>query len=96
VRELEQLLHAHGDQTETVAWVEGILDVYAQARRPRPPEEEGGSYQAIRAREQRARECEALVLALCPAELDATLAHTTLAARLRTHLAELFTFVRDP
>jgi hypothetical protein len=36
------------------------------------------------------------MLALCPPELEPTLPHATLAARLRKHIAELFTFVRDP
>jgi hypothetical protein len=33
---------------------------------------------------------------LCPSDLDASLPYATLAARLRKHVAELFTFVRDP
>ena len=44
-----------GDDTGTVAWVTGILKVYARARRPRPAVEEGPTHQAVRAREQRAR-----------------------------------------
>jgi transposase len=96
VRDLETLLHEHGDNTETVAWVTGILEVYSQARRPRPQAEDGWTQQAVRAREERARQCEALIGALCPADLAPTLPYATLATRLRTHLTELFTFVRDP
>jgi transposase len=55
VRDLETLLHDQGDDTGTVAWVTGILKVYARARRPRPAVEEGPTHQAVRAREQRAR-----------------------------------------
>ncbi len=96
VRDLEALLHEHGDETETVAWVSGILGVYAQARQPRPAVEEGSTHQAVRAREQRARQAEALIAALCPVDLAPRLPYATLANRLRTHLPELFTFVRDP
>ena len=96
VRDLETLLHEHGDDIETIAWVTGILQIYAQARRPRPAVEEGSTQQAVRAREQRARQCEALIGALCPVDLAPTLPYATLATRLRTHLSELFTFVRDP
>jgi len=53
------------------------------------------THQAVRAREQRARQCEALILLLCPATLESA-HYATLAARLRKHLTELFTFVRDP
>jgi transposase len=96
VRDLETLLHEHSEDTETVAWVTGILEVYAQARRPRSQTEEGWTGEAVRAREQRAHQCEALLSALCPADLTPTLPYAPLAARLRTHLPELFTFVRDP
>jgi hypothetical protein len=96
VRDLETLLHEHGADTETVAWVTGILEVYAQARRPRPAGEEGSTQQAVRAREQRAQQYEALIQRLCPPTLAPTLPYATLATRLRTHLTELFTFVRDP
>jgi len=96
VRNLEELLAAHGEDTETVAWVEGIRAVYEQARAPRPPREEGWTPQAVRARDQRAQQCAALILLLCPADLDPTLPYAALAKRLRKYLAELFTFVRDP
>jgi len=96
VRDLEHLLREHAEDVETVAWVEGILDVYARARQPRPSSEDGSTHQAVRAREQRARQCEALILLLCPGTLDSAPPYATLAARLRTHLTELFTFVRDP
>jgi transposase len=96
VRELETLLHEQIDQPETVAWTEAILTIYSQARAPRPPPEEGWTEQASRARERRAQQCEAQILLLCPATLDPTVPHATLAARCRSHLAELFTFVRDP
>ena len=96
VRDLTALVHDHSADTETVAWVDGILGVYAQARRPRPAREEGWTNQAVQAREQRARQCEALILLLCPADLASTLPYATLASRLRTHLTELFTFVRNP
>jgi transposase len=96
VRDLETLLHEYGDETETIAWVTGILQIYAQARRPRTQVEDGWTQQAIRAREERARQCEALIGALCPADLAPVLPYATLATRLRTHLSELFTFVRDP
>jgi hypothetical protein len=94
VRELEALLHV--DTAETGAWAEGILWIYAQASIPRPPPEEGWTPHAVRAREARAQQCEALILLLCPADLDPALPYTTLATRLRTHVSELFTFVRDP
>lgn len=96
VRDLETLLHEHGDETETVAWVTGILQVYAQARQPRPQAEDEWTRQAVRVREQRARQSEALIQRLCPVDLAPTLPYATLATRLRTHLSELFTFVRDP
>ena len=96
VRDLTALLHEHGDDTETVAWVTGILEAYEQGRRPRPAGEEGATQQAVRARTRRAQECEALIGLLCPVTLAPDLPHATLAARLRTHLPELFTFVRDP
>jgi hypothetical protein len=96
LRELDRLLHGHADHDETVAWVEGILWVYEQAREPRPACEEGPTPEAARAREERARRCEALILLLCPADPDPSLAYATLAKRLRKHLSELFTFVRDP
>jgi transposase len=97
VRELEALLPTYAaDTTETGAWAEGILSIYAQASIPRPPPEEGWTPQAMRAREGRAQQCEALILLLCPAELDPALPYATLATRLRTHVTELFTFVRDP
>src|SRR5947209_5772551 len=51
VRDLETLLHDQGDDTGTVAWVTGILKVYARARRPRPAGEEGSTDQAVRARQ---------------------------------------------
>ena len=95
-RDLDQLLHEHAQDTETVAWVEGIRWIYEQARLPRPAAEEGSTPQAARAREHRARQCESLVLLLCPAEPKPDRPAATLAARLRKHLTELFTFVRDP
>lgn len=96
VRNLDELLGVHGTDTDTVAWVDGVFAVYAQARIPRPPPEEGWTPQAIRAREQRAQQCERLILLLCPADLDPALPYATLAKRLRKYLTELFTFVRDP
>lgn len=96
VRDLKALLHEHGDETATGAWVVGILEVFEQARVTRPAAEEGGTSQALRAREERAQRCEALIRLLCPPELDPDLPYATLAKRFRTHLPELFTFVRDP
>lgn len=96
VRDVETLLHDHGQDAETVAWAEGILSVYAQATIPRPTGEEGLTPQASQAREERARQCEALIRLLCPAEPNPGLPYATLAKRLRSHLPELFTFVRDP
>ena len=96
LRALDALVHDHAAHTETVAWVEGIRWIYAQAAMPRPAHEAGSGYQAVRAREQRARQYESLLMLLCPAELDASAPYATLANRLRTHLLELFTFVRDP
>jgi len=96
MRDLKALLAEHGEDIETVAWAEGVLAVYEQATAARPAVEEGPTPQAARAREARARRCEALILLLCPAEPDATLPYATLAKRLRTHLPELFTFIRDP
>jgi hypothetical protein len=96
IRDLKALLHEHGEETETGAWAEGILAVFEQARATRLSAEEGGTRQAVRARAERARQCEALILLLCPREPDPSLPHATLATRLRTHLSELFTFVRDP
>jgi ribosomal protein S27AE len=96
VRDLAKLLAEHGEDIETVAWVEGIREIYAQARLVPPSRQTDSTYQAGRAREQRARQCEALILLLCPAEPDPCLPYATLAKRLRAHLAELFTFVRDP
>jgi transposase len=96
LRDLDALLHEHGEHTETVAWVEGIGAIYDQARAQRPANEEGPTPQAARAREERARRCEALTLLLCPHEPDPSLPYATLAKRLRAHLEELFTFVRDP
>lgn len=96
LRDLKTLLHEYGEETATGAWVVGILDVFKQARVPWPAAEEGGTPQAIHAREERARCYEALIQVLCPDDLDPTLPHATLAKRFRTHLPELFTFVRDP
>jgi hypothetical protein len=96
VRELRGLLHEHGNHEDTVAWVEGILGVYEQARAARPPAEEGSTSQAARARQERAQRYEALTILLCPAAPDPSLPYATLAKRLRKYLAELFTFVRDP
>jgi hypothetical protein len=96
VRELQALLHEQGSHEETVAWVEGILAIYEQARATRPAAEEGATPEAARARDQRARRCEALILLLCPAEPVPSLPYATLAKRLRKYLEELFTFVRDP
>jgi len=96
VRELERLLHECAEHPETVAWVEGILAIYEQARAARPAAEEGPTPQAARARHDRARRCEALILLLCPSEPDPDLPYATLAKRLRKYLDELFTFVRDP
>jgi transposase len=96
VRDLQDLLATHGDDVETGAWVEGILDVYEQARADRPPAEEGMTPQAERARAERARRCEALIQLHCPADLEASLPYASLAKRFRKHLSELFTFVRDP
>lgn len=79
-----------------MAWVEGIRWIYEQARLPRPASEEGGTPQAVRAREQRAEQCESLLLLLCPPDLEPTRPYATLARRLRKYLGELFTFVRDP
>jgi transposase len=96
VREVRGLLHEQESHDQTVAWAEGILAIYDQARAPQPLAEEGSPPEAARAREHRAQQCEALILLLCPAELDASLPYATLAKRLRKYLAELFTFVRDP
>jgi hypothetical protein len=96
VRELEALLQEHSTTPETVAWVEGILALYQQARARRPAAEEGETPQAVGRRERRAQSYEALLLQLCPATLDPRLPHATLAKRLRSKVAELFTFVRDP
>ena len=96
VRELKALLHEQGSHDETVAWVEGILAIYDQARAVHPAAEEGSTPEAARVRDGRARRCEALILLLCPADPDPSLPYATLAKRLRTHLEELFTFVRDP
>lgn len=96
LRNLDELLGVHGEETVTVAWVEGVRTVYQQASIARPPREEGWAHQAVRAREQRARRCEQLILLLCPTDLHPQLPHATLAKRLRKYLPELFTFVRDP
>jgi hypothetical protein len=96
VRDLRALLHEHAADAETVAWVEGILGIYEQACANRPTAEDGARPGATRVREERARRCEALILLLCPAQLDAGLPYATLAARLRKHLGELFTFLQDP
>ncbi|PZS04367.1 MAG: hypothetical protein DLM70_07885, partial [Chloroflexi bacterium] len=82
VRDLKALRYEHAaDTTETGGWAEGILSIYAQASRARPPPEEGCTSQAIRAREERARQCEALILLLCPSVLDPRLPYATLAKR---------------
>jgi transposase len=96
VRELETLLHEHAGHEETVAWVEGILSVYEQARAVRPAHEVGETQQAVRARAERARRCEALILLLCPVTPGFQVPYATLATRFRKYLPELFTFVRDP
>jgi hypothetical protein len=96
VRELETLLHEHAGHEETVAWVEGILSVYEQARAVRPAQEVGETQQAVRARAERARRCEALILLLCPVTPGFQVPYATLATRFRKYLPELFTFVRDP
>jgi hypothetical protein len=96
VRELDALLHDHAEETETVGWVESVRWIYHEARQPRPAQEDGWGYQARRAREQRARKDESLLLLLCPKTLDPQKPYAALAARFRKHLSELFTFVRDP
>jgi hypothetical protein len=96
VRDLQALLYAHADHPETVAWTEGIFAVYQQARDAQRTAPTGWTSQAMRAREVRARQCEALIRLLCPTQPDRILPYATLALRLRKYLAELFTFVRDP
>jgi transposase len=96
VRDLDALLHEQAADSETVGWVEGIRWIYHEARQSRPAHEEGWGYQARHAREQRARQYESLLLLLCPKELDPQKPYASLATRLRKHLHELFTFVRDP
>ncbi|GAC1401370.1 MAG: hypothetical protein NVSMB52_15200 [Chloroflexota bacterium] len=96
VRDLQALLHEHGEETETGAWAEGILATYEQARAARLSGKEGPTPEAVRARAERARQCEGLILLLCPRSPDPSLPYATLATRLRTHLSELFTFVRNP
>lgn len=96
VRELEALLAVQSADADTVAWVVGIFAAYEQAKAPRPPPEEGPTQQAMRARERRARRCEALIRLRCPETIDPNRPYATLAARFRKHLTELFTFVRDP
>lgn len=96
MRDLHRLRAEYPDHPETLAWVEGILSLYTQASGVRPPWEKGHTPQAIRAREDRARRYEAFTLLLCPAATAERLPYAKLARRLRKHLAELFTFVRDP
>ena len=96
LRDLDALLHEQSQDADTVAWVAGIGAIFEQARQPRPAEEDGWGYHAVRARQERARRCEALILQHCPADLDPRRPYATLAARLRRHVGELFTFVRDP
>lgn len=65
VRDIKALLHEYGEETETGAWVEGILAVFTQARAARPVIEEGATPQAVHAREERAQRCESLIRLLC-------------------------------
>jgi len=95
-RDLQDLLSAHAEDVETVAWVEGIGAIWKQATADRPAAELATTPQAARAREERARSYEQQVRALCPESLDPNLPHATLAKRLRRYGQELFTFVRDP
>lgn len=96
LRDLDALLHDHGEDRETVAWVEGIIDLFRTARQPRPAHEQGWGYGAVRARAARAARYEAMLLLLCPAQGETEVPYATLCARLRKHVHELFTFVRDP
>jgi hypothetical protein len=96
LRDLQKLVAEHGDDLETMAWVEGMQELYAQARDARGRTGAGQTPQDDRARIECARRCEALLRLLCPAEPDRRLPHATLAMRFRGHLEELFTFVRDP
>jgi transposase len=96
LRDLEKLLLAHPDDGTVGAWVEGIMDLYDQARGERPAAEVGVTPEAERARAQRARRYELLLLHFCPEHLDPACPYAPLAARLRNHVAELFTCVRDP
>jgi transposase len=95
-RDIRALEKEHPADTDLAAWVTGIRTLYAAAAGPRPVEEEGSTPEAARARAQRARRYEQQILVLCPEDLAADRPEVTLAKRLRTHLPELFTFVRDP
>lgn len=79
----------------TLAWAEGIIDLYRAAATTRPAEEAGWTHQAVRARAERARRYEAQVLLLCPERIDPALPYATLAKRLRQLVGELFTCVRE-
>jgi hypothetical protein len=96
LRDLDALLHEYSEDTDTVAWAEGIQAIYEQARAGQPACEQGWTPQAVPAREERARRCEGLILLLCPESPAPELPYAILAKRLRAHLTELFTFVRDP
>jgi transposase len=95
-RDLEDLVSAHPEDVETLAWVEGIGVIWKQATADRPEAELGTTPEAARAREERARSYEQQILTLCPEDLDEGLPPATLVKRIRRYATELFSFVRDP
>jgi hypothetical protein len=93
--DLEELVDAHGDDVELVAWVEGIGAIWKQATAARPAAERASTPEAARTRGERARGYEQQLLALCPDAVDPTRPHATLVKRIRRYIGELFTFVRE-
>jgi hypothetical protein len=95
-REIRQLVKEHPKDAELAAWVAGVRAIYQAATGERPAAERGTTPEASRAREERARRYERLLLELCPESMSADRPEATLAKRCRKYIAELFTFVRDP
>lgn len=95
-RDIDDLEHEYPEDADLAAWVAGIRAIYDLATGNRPPEEQGMTPQAIRARQARARRYEQQLVALCPETLTGDRPEVTLAKRIRRYRQELFTFVANP
>jgi ribosomal protein S27AE len=95
-RDIDTLVREHPEHEALATWVAGVKAIWQAATGPRPPQEQGHTPEAERARAHRAHRYEQQLLLLCPEQLPADAPHATLAKRCRRYLSDLFTFVRDP